>query len=625
MAENNLTKSMGFLDVFALAAGAMISSGIFVLPGIAFSMAGPAAIFSYLLAGLLMIPTVLAKAELTTAMPRAGGTYFYIERSLGIFAGTLSGFANWFSIALKSAFALVGMGAFLEIFYPNISYSNIRLLAVALTVVFTLMNMYTVKGVTRMQVTLVGVMLAAMFLYCIFGFRSVIPDRYSPFFPERWQSVFAVTGMVFISFGGLTKISSVGEEIRNPRRNVLWGMLVALLVVTALYVFIVDITVGLVPAGVLRGSLIPLVEGSRGLYGTPTLIKPALVMVCLSALMAFFTTANAGILAASRVPLAMSRDAILPAWFQKMNRRSLPVVSILFTAGFMILAILVLRIENLVKLASTLMIFLFLLDNLAVIMMRESRIPDYRPLYWTPFYPWMQLACVGFYGFLIFQMGYYVALELAAFLFICFVWYLLHARRRVVRVTALTHIVHRIISPDKELVGDTLGDELKEILWVRDEITQDRFDGLVRTAKILDLQEPMDRESFFRLAAGEISGEVGMTPEDIYQALEKRENEISTMVGHGFAIPHIIVPHEDVFSILIARARQGVRFASDKPPAKTIFLLAGSRNERNFYLRALMAIAEIAHNEKFEEKWERSRGPEDLRNLILFSARRRSV
>ena len=73
-----LQKQLGLLDVFSVAAGAMISSGLFVLPAIAFAKAGPAIILSYLFASILVLPTVLSKAELSTAMPRAGGTYFFV-------------------------------------------------------------------------------------------------------------------------------------------------------------------------------------------------------------------------------------------------------------------------------------------------------------------------------------------------------------------------------------------------------------------------------------------------------------------------------------------------------------------------------------------------------------------
>jgi len=103
-------RELTLLDIFCIASGAMISSGLFVLPGIAFAKVGPALLLSYLLAGILMVPAFLTKAEMATAMPKAGGTYFFVERSLGALAGTLAGLANWFSTALKSAFALVGIG-----------------------------------------------------------------------------------------------------------------------------------------------------------------------------------------------------------------------------------------------------------------------------------------------------------------------------------------------------------------------------------------------------------------------------------------------------------------------------------------------------------------------------------
>ena len=85
-----LERRLGLLDIFCLASGAMISSGLFVLPAIAFRETGPSVVLAYLFAGLAMAPTMLAKCELVTAMPRAGGTYFYIERSMGALAGTFA-------------------------------------------------------------------------------------------------------------------------------------------------------------------------------------------------------------------------------------------------------------------------------------------------------------------------------------------------------------------------------------------------------------------------------------------------------------------------------------------------------------------------------------------------------
>ncbi|MDY0169165.1 MAG: amino acid permease [Thermoguttaceae bacterium] len=97
-----LKRNLGLLDVFCIASGAMISSGIFVLPGLAHAQAGPAVVVSYFLAGLLASVGLLNVAELATAMPRAGGDYFFVTRTLGPAVGTIGGLLTWFSLSLKS-------------------------------------------------------------------------------------------------------------------------------------------------------------------------------------------------------------------------------------------------------------------------------------------------------------------------------------------------------------------------------------------------------------------------------------------------------------------------------------------------------------------------------------------
>ena len=128
--KNSLKKELGLLDVFCIASGAMISSGLFILPALAFKATGPSLILSYILAGILVLPAMLAKAELTTAMPKAGGEYFFIERPIGTAFGTVGGFASWFSLSFKSAFALVGIGLFATLINPGITDFEIKLIAV---------------------------------------------------------------------------------------------------------------------------------------------------------------------------------------------------------------------------------------------------------------------------------------------------------------------------------------------------------------------------------------------------------------------------------------------------------------------------------------------------------------
>ncbi len=107
-----LKRQLGTLEVFSIASGAMISSGLFILPSVIYKEAGPSIIIAYILAAIMIVPAMLSKIELATAMPRSGGTYFFVNKSFGPLFGTLSGFSSWFALSLKSAFALLGIGIF---------------------------------------------------------------------------------------------------------------------------------------------------------------------------------------------------------------------------------------------------------------------------------------------------------------------------------------------------------------------------------------------------------------------------------------------------------------------------------------------------------------------------------
>mgnify|MGYP005643917461 FL=1 len=104
-----LKKEIKAFGVFSIASGAMISSGIFILPGLAFTKVGSGLYISYLLAGFLGLVGILSMIELATAMPKAGGDYYYINRSFGPLIGSISGFLGWFALTLKSSFAVFGI------------------------------------------------------------------------------------------------------------------------------------------------------------------------------------------------------------------------------------------------------------------------------------------------------------------------------------------------------------------------------------------------------------------------------------------------------------------------------------------------------------------------------------
>lgn len=613
-----LIRQLGGIDVFCIAAGAMISSGLFILPGLVYAKVGPAVILVYILAGIVILPALFAKAELATAMPRAGGSYFFIERSMGSAAGTIGGFASWFSLSLKSAFALVGIGAFATLINPNITGWQIKFIAIGFCVFFIILNLTSVKLTGRFQVFLVILLCILLFLYVFRGSMSLNVHRYTPFMPFGRRALFAAVAMVFISFGGLTKVASVAEEVRNPAKNLPYGMILAFCTVLLLYGLTTFVTVGLLDGHEFAHSLTPISTGGYKIFGTV-----GSIIMAFAGILAFVSTANAGILSASRFPMAMSRDQLLPEFFAKVNKRfNTPHFSIISTGIFMIMVMLFLNLENLVKVASAMKIILFIFVLLACIIMRESRILNYKPAFVSPLYPWLQSFGLISYGFFLYEMGSVALLAAGGFIVASILWHRIYIREKVMRKSALIHIVERVTA--KEIAGDSLGAELREVLKERDEIIEDRFDKLVKGCEIIDIGKQITPIEFFTVVAKKIAGRLKINPQQLLDSLIEREKESTTEVRPGLAIPHITIDGKHKFELVIARCEAGINFTQDLPPVYVAFVLVGSRDERNFHLRALSAIAQIAQDPDFDKNWLRAKNIEELRDIILLARRHRN-
>jgi APA family basic amino acid/polyamine antiporter len=612
MTDPKLAKKLNLIDIFCVASGAMISSGIFILPGLAHARAGPAVIMSYFLAGLLALTGVLSQAELVSAMPKAGGTYFYVTRSMGPAVGTVDGLLTWFSLCLKSSFALIGMAAFTSILFDF----NIHIIAISLCLIFIAINIIGIKEAGRIQIALVISLLGLMILYVFLGIPNIKVEYFKDFASKGIPAVFSTAGFVFVSFGGVLKIASVAEEVKDPDRVIPLGMILSLVTVGSLYMLVVFVTSGVLGASSLDNSLTPLSDGALVFMG-----EWGRILLSVAAILAFITTANAGIMAASRYPLALSRDGLLPGIFQKINKKfQTPHMAILLTGTVMILS-LFFTIDVLVEAASTVLIMTYFFSCVAVIVMRQSGVQNYRPRFRSPLYPFIQTAGIIGSGFLLFEMGTEVLMIVSILISLAVFTYLIYGRLRVREEYALLYLVERITA--KELTSHSLEDELKGIIRERDRIEKDRFDELVEKCRVLDIKEGIEVKKFFELVARELSLSLDMPPQELYQLLIEREKESPTAINPDIAIPHIIIKGEKHFDILLARCKEGINFGKDIPEVKAVFVLVGTRDERNFHLRALASIAQIISAKDFMTRWMRAKNIENLRDIVLLGERKR--
>lgn len=608
MQQKRLKKHLGLYDVFSFGIGPMLSSGIFLLPGMVYHKVGPAAILAYLIAGLLIIPSLLSKAELATAMPRAGGAYYFLDRSMGPLVGTISGLGTWLSLTFKSAFDLIGLGAYLVLFldFP------MKPVAVGLCFVFAGLSISGVKKVSRFQGIFVSLLLGIMAYFIAKGFLNVQPAHFKPFFAEgdTYNSIIGSIGFVYVSFAGLTKIASVAEEVENLERNIPLGMILALVVTLIIYILGMIVIIGVLPGEQLGQSLTPVVDAAMQYMGP---IGKNLMAV--AAVLAFVASANAGMTAASRYPLAMSRDNLIPKSLQAIGRFHTPTRSILLTMGLMIFFILALSPEGIAKVASAFKLLIFGMLNLAVIVMRESKIAAYDPGFKTKLYPWVQIIGIITPIILIPELGLLPMILSAGVIVIGTVWYYMYAEKKVDRSAAMYQVFERVGSA----ATPQLDHELRQILREKGLRREDAFEQSILRASILYHHQGEDLESILRRASKVLAARMDVEEEKIYHLLAQTQQRGETPIGQHVALPHARMEDALKHELVIVHSREGVLFEGSDERVYVLFILISPIEDQRQHLRFLAELANRAENIDFAGNWRKLYDNESIRACFLRS------
>ncbi|KAB1186600.1 MULTISPECIES: amino acid permease [Haloferax] len=439
MSDEELAKDLGLLSALTIGIGTMVGAGIFVLPGVAASTAGPIVIASFVVGGLIALVNAVSVSELGTAMPKAGGGYYYVNRALGPLFGSIAGLGDWVGLAFASAFYSIGFGQYLAtlVSMPEILFlTEVQVGALIAGAIFVGVNYIGAKETGSVQTVIVTILLAILALFAVQGWLSFDLATFlgdGGVAPFGYGAILPGTALVFVSFLGYAKIATVAEELKNPGRNLPLAIIGSVAIVTVLYAILVSIMLGVVPWPELSQSA-PLTQATQvafpgGLAGV------AVTIVTLGALLATASSANASILASARINFAMGRDRIVTNWLNEIHPKfATPYRSIIITGAVIIVFIAALGrdIEVLAKAASVLHLVVYALMNAALIVFRETD-PEYDPAFKVPLYPFTPLAGIVLsLGLLAFVGGQELILS-ALFVVGAVVWYALYARRQTTR------------------------------------------------------------------------------------------------------------------------------------------------------------------------------------------------
>ena len=608
-----LKREIGLLGVYAIATGTTLSAGFFLLPGLAAEQAGAAIVLAYIVAATPLVPAMFSIIELATAMPRAGGVYYFLDRSLGPWMGTLGGIGTWLALVLKVSFALVGMGAYIALYVPELPMTPV---AVAIAVGLGILNLLGAQKSGGFQMALVLGLLMILGIFIGGGVPNIEQARLTAIFEADVQTVLSTAGLVYISYVGVTTVASLSEEVKHPERNLPLGVIFSLITAVLVYALGTGVMVGVLPLEQLVGDLTPAASAAKAVFG-----DWGALIISLAALLAFTSVANAGMLSASRFPLAMSRDHMMPKLFQHLNTRGAPVQGVLVTMGVIVLILIFLDPTKIAKLASAFQLLMFALVCLAVIVMRESGLASYDSGYHSPLYPWMQLFGMLASCTLIVQMGWLSSLFSLGLILIGTIWYFKFARDKVNRDGAIYHMFERW--GQRRHTG--LDVELRGILKEKGLRDEDPFEEVAARSLVIDLDRPAEFEDIVRQVSKWLSNRVPHTVDEIEKQLLDRTHIGSTPVTHGVGLPHLRIDGIEHCEMVLVRSLPGIHIQFADPltghevetQLTAIFFLFSPEHDPSQHLRILAQIARRADDENFLREWHSASDEVELKEALL--------
>ncbi|RUL54696.1 MULTISPECIES: amino acid permease [Lysinibacillus] len=434
-----LKKTLGAFDLILLGVGAIVGTGIFILPGtVAASHSGPAIVFSFLIAALVCALAAMCYSEFSSSIPVTGSAYTYGYIVYGELVAWFVGWALVLEYGLAAASVATGWSAYLVSLLEGLNitipaalsgpfnpgggtYVNLPAIIIVLMISFLLT--LGIQESAKINKIMVFVKVGVILLFIFVGVFYVKPENWQPFMPFGFEGVLAGSALVFFAYLGFDAVSSAAEEVKNPQRNLPIGIIGSLLVCSVLYISVSLVLTGIAPYTDLNVSnpvsyVIQLV-GQDWIAG----------VISLGAVTGMMTVILVMIYGGSRLLFALSRDGLLPKIMYKVNpKHNTPVINtwifgiiIAFCAGVIPLA----RLAELVNMGT---LIAFMIVSLGVIFLRKNKdIPTGG--YKVPLFPVLPivsfLACL----YLIVQLSVHTWIACGVWFIIGLVVYFVYGRK----------------------------------------------------------------------------------------------------------------------------------------------------------------------------------------------------
>ncbi|MFR3751193.1 MAG: APC family permease [Enterocloster sp.] len=330
--ENGLKRQIGLFGAVAILVGAVIGSGIFMTPGTVAASAksfGPFMV-AWILAGASGILCSLVYAELSPAMPKAGGPYVYITEALKWFWLCLRLVHDYRKLHSSGCHACNGICSNLSKLIPGITPVGIKMVASAVIIALMILNIRGTKlGSTIANIFTVGKLLALL-LVIIGGFFFISPENFTSVTTSsqtaEWNGVLSAAFPAFLAFGGYYQLAYMSADIKDPKKTLPKAMIIGMIIVIAVNILISVVCVGTVGFAQLAGSETPVIDAGTAIFG-----PVGTIIVAIGASVSIFGALNGGIMSYPRVSYSMSQNGLMFKSFGRLhNRYNTPYIPTLF-------------------------------------------------------------------------------------------------------------------------------------------------------------------------------------------------------------------------------------------------------------------------------------------------------
>jgi APA family basic amino acid/polyamine antiporter len=393
--KNQLKKSLGLSFNIAVLIGGTIGVGILRTPGTIAGMLDNywLIIASWLISGIYVLIGANSYAELATMLPKAGGSYNYIKRAFGNYAGFLSGWFDYITNAIPPAFYCIVISEYIIILFPDLANFSTAI-AISLLIAFVLLHLSGVKnGSVIQQITsLLKVICFVALVVACFMYSGVqldpIPKNNTVFQIGLLFGFFKSLQLIIGTYNGWNSVCFFAEENEDPGKNIPKSLYSGVLLVIAIYVLINIAFFYVLPMETVAKSNLAAADVANIIFG-----KNGAIIVTVISIFSLISILNAFMMIPPRILYGLSRDGFFIEKGTTVNKGGTPIVALLVSSLFSLFLICIGSFEVLFSFAAFTSIIVWGLAYFSLIKLRKSE-PDLPRPYHSFWYPWSTIIAI---------------------------------------------------------------------------------------------------------------------------------------------------------------------------------------------------------------------------------------